>query len=130
MASLVGRVLDREAIENRKCYLQLFFCQRAARFAKWWSADLKTGDREAFLEECGVPRAATPAAARKAAFPPGFHVEGLLERVPIEDATGEPQLFAPRVRAAFLFFFDGTARGSVNKGTTSRCGRSRSSRTR
>ena len=28
MASLVGRVLDREGIENRKAYLQLFFCQR------------------------------------------------------------------------------------------------------
>ena len=95
MASLVGRVLDREAIENRKCYLQLFFCQRAARFAEWWSEDLRPAEREAFLEECGVPRAATPAGERRATFPPGFTVEGLLERTPIDDPTGEPQLFAP-----------------------------------
>lgn len=88
MASLVDRVLNRDAIENRKAFLQLFFCQRAARFAAWWSEDLDGGRRRAYLLECGVPLKATPQSERRATFPPDFNVETLLERVDIDDDAG------------------------------------------
>ena len=103
MASLVGRVLDREGIENRKAYLQLFFCQRSPQFVDWWRR-LEVGERREVLLQCGVPLRATPAAERLAAFPEAFNVETLLERADGGDYAAEasgPLLFGP---------FDGAVR--------------------
>ena len=92
---MVDRVINTDDIENRKSFLQLFFCQRAPEFAEWWG-EMNDEERHGVLVQCGVPLATTPVGERLATFPKDFNVETMMQRLdPMEGGTAEPSVFEP-----------------------------------
>ena len=76
MASLVQRRDKRADITNRRQYLQLFACQRAAPLYRWWYS-LAIDTKHELLKSWGIPE--RPLNDPNPRFPSHFHVDALLE---------------------------------------------------
>ena len=91
MASLVQRRDKRADINNRRQYLQLFACQRAAPLYRWWYA-LNIETKHDLLKSWGIPE--RPINDPNPRFPAHFHVDELLKADDQAPVT-QPPLYAP-----------------------------------
>jgi hypothetical protein len=91
MASLVQRRDKRADIDNRRQYLQLFACQRAAPLYRWWYS-LAIDTKHDLLKSWGIPE--RPINEPTPRFPAHFHVDELLKADDQAPVT-QPPLYAP-----------------------------------
>ena len=99
MASLVQRRDKRADIDNRRQYLQLFACQRAAPLYRWWYA-LAIETKHDLLKSWGIPE--RPINEPNPQFPAHFHVDALLE------ADDEPPITQPPLYLSLIHISEPT----------------------